>query len=70
MSVTLWPGVTKRYEGVGGCQIYGKKRYLTLEMAPKLCCQNLMPNGFINATVVSCRWWGTFCNNAGCLFYF
>ena len=21
----VWHGVTKRYEGVGGCQIYGKK---------------------------------------------
>ena len=21
----VWPSITKRYEGVGGCQIYGKK---------------------------------------------
>ena len=21
----VWPSITKRYEGVGGCQIYGEK---------------------------------------------
>ena len=36
----VWPSVMKRYEGVGGCQIYGQKRYVTLEW-PLRDCESL-----------------------------
>ena len=33
----VWPSVLKRYEGVGGCQIYGKKALRNTWMAPYEC---------------------------------